>query len=137
MNDRRLEILDWPEQLHCGLDHLERTTHQEFIEAQMDDGSVRRRPATSPMPAFKGNVLLSPAERTALDEFYAAVEGCHFSFKDPRTGETVYATFMQAPFNREMRDITGTDPTYLVEIALKDTTTLVKAALKHGVVSHD
>ena len=71
-----------------------------------------------------------------FDEFYAAGTGCHFSFKDPRTGETIYATFMQAPFDREMRDIAGTDPTYLVEIALKDTTTLVKAALKHGAVSH-
>ena len=87
------------------------------------------------MPTFKGNVLLSHAERTALDDFYTAAASCHFSFKDPHTGETVYATFMQAPRNRKRRDI-GTDPTYLVEIALKDTTTLVKAALKDGAVSH-
>ena len=111
------------------MDHLERKPHQEFTETQMDDGSVRRAAVTSPMSVFKGNVLLSHTERLALDKFYAAAAGCYFSFKDPRTGETVYATFMQAPFNREQRDITSTDPTYLVEIALKDTTTLIKAAL--------
>lgn len=86
MNDRRLEILDWPEQLHHVLDHLERTTHQEFTKTQMDDGFVRRAPVTSPMSAFKGNVSLSRAERAALNEFYAAGTGCHFSFKDPLTG---------------------------------------------------
>ena len=69
LNDRRLEILDWPEQLHHVLDHLERTTHQEFTKTQMDDGFVRRSPVTSPMSAFKGNVSLSRAERAALDEF--------------------------------------------------------------------
>ena len=136
MKDRRLEILDWPEQLHHVLDHLERTIHQKFIETETDSGIVLRRPATSPISVFKGNVLLSHAERTALDEFFEAGAGCHFSFKDPRTGETVYASFMQAPFDREKRDITGTDPTYLVEIALRDTTTLIKDALKHGAVSH-
>ena len=81
MNDRRLEIFGWPEQLHHVLDRLERTMHQEFAETQMDDGSVRRSAMTSPMSAFKGNVLLSRAERAALDEFYAARVGCHFSFK--------------------------------------------------------
>ncbi len=136
MNDRRLEILDWPEQLHRVLDHLERTPHQVFTETQMDDGSVHRRAVTTPISVFKGSVLLSHAERTALDEFFEAGAGCHFSFKDPRTGETVYTAFMQVPFDRKMRDITGTDPTYLVEIALKDTTTLIKDALKHSAVSH-
>ena len=105
MSKHRVEILDWPEQLHRVLDHLERTTHQEFIETQMDAGPPRRRPRTSQMPTFEGNALLSHAERTALGKFYAAVEGRHFSFKDPRTGETVYATFMQAPRNRKRRDI--------------------------------
>ena len=136
MNDRRLEILDWPEQLRHALDHLERKTHQEFTKTQMDDEAVRRSSVTNPMSVFKGNVLLSHTGRLALDKFYAAAADCHFSFKDPRTGETFYATFMQAPFDREQRDITGTDPTYLVEIALKDTTTLIKAALKNGAVSH-
>ena len=88
------------------------------------------------MPTFEGNALLSHAERIALGKFYAAVEGGYFSFKDPRTGETVYAKFMKDPFDRERRDITGTDPTDLVEIALKDTTTLIKDALKRGVVFH-
>ena len=43
---------------------------------------------------------------------------------------------MQAPFDQEIRSIVGGDTTYLVEITLKDTTTLVKAALKYGAVSH-
>ena len=137
MNDRRLKILRWPEQLNRALGHLERTTHQDFIETRMDSGHVRRSPKTTPIPIFKGIVSLSRDERVPLDEFFSvASAGRHFSFQDPSTGEKVYAAFMQAPFDREIRSIVGGDTTYLVEITLKDTTTLVKAALKHGAVSH-
>ena len=97
---------------------------------------MRRRPKTTPIPIFKGTVSLSRDERVPLDEFFSVAADRHFSFQDPSNGEKVYAAFMQAPFDRETRSIVGGDTTYLVEITLKDTTTVVKAALKHGVVSH-
>ena len=101
----------------------------------MDSGHVHRRPKTSPFPIFKGTVALGEAEKAVLGQFFEARVGHHFSFRNPRTGAAVYATFMQAPFVRSTHIIVGSDNTYEVELVLRDTTDLVERALEHGVVS--
>ena len=44
MNTTSIKILKWPDQLRHILDHLERTTDQDFREMRMDSGSVKRQP---------------------------------------------------------------------------------------------
>jgi len=109
--------------------------HQEFTEMKMDDGNVSRRPKASPFPIFKGTVVLNEAEKTALDRFCETGLGRHFSFSNPRTGTTVHATFMQAPFVRSTRIVEGAHATYEVEFIFRDTTDLIKRAFEHGVMT--
>ena len=135
MNDPRLQIIEWPKVLSHVLDGLERTTHQEFTETKMDSGHVHRRPKSSPFPVFKGTVVLSEAEKSALDQFCKASVGRHFSFSNPRTGATVYATLMQVPFVRSTHIVVGAETTYKVELVVRDTTDLIERALEHGVAS--
>lgn len=138
MNDPRLKILAWPEQLSHVLDHLKQATHQDFREMRMDDGFVSRRPATTPTPIFKGIVSLSQAEETALMEFFYASQGHHLSFRYPKTESQVYVTFMKAPFNRKQTITIGSSHTthdVEVEIVLRDNTTLIEEAVSHGIVS--
>ena len=70
MNDPRLEILVWPEELSHVPAHLEQGAHQDFHEMQMEDGFVSRRPATTPIPVFKGTVSLSQAQKAVLKGIY-------------------------------------------------------------------
>ena len=135
MNDPRLQIVEWPKGLSHVLDRLERSMHQEFTTTKMDSGHVRRRPTTTPFPVFQGTVALREAEKAALDQFFEARVGRHFSFKNPCTEATVYATFMRAPFVRSTQLVVGSDTTYEVELVLRDTTNLIEPALEHGVVS--
>ena len=132
MNTTSIKILKWPGQLRHIVDHLERTTDQDFINTPMENGSVKRRPATTPYPVFKGTVLLSRAEKTALDEFYDISQRHHFSFEETNSQATVYATFKDKPFVQAQR-IVGSDVSYDVIIVLNDTTGIIENALAHGV----
>ena len=110
--------------------------HQEFTETKMDDGHVHRRPKTSPFPIFEGTVVLSKAEKTALDEFYEASRGRHCSFSNPRTGAAVYAAFMQVPFVRSTHIVAGAHTSFEVEFILRDTTDLIQRTLEHSIVTN-
>ena len=136
MNDLRLIILKWPDKLNHILDCLESTTHQEFRDTRMDDGSVKRALISSPMPLFKGQVSLSYGEKTVLDVFFEESAGRHFMFQYPPTGKTVYATFMKQPFIREQKLVVGANSSYIIEILLKETTGTIEKALKEGIMSH-
>ena len=125
MNDPRLAILVWPDQLARVLGHLEQEMHQEFDTTQMADGFISQRPITTPMPIFKATVSLSKAEEVALMEFFNACQGRHFSFRNPKTQRQVYASFMEIPFTRsQSMNFSRSHTTHdmEVEIILKDTT---------------
>lgn len=126
------------------LARLERTTHQDFREMTMDSGDVVRRAINSPFPVFRGTLSLNEHEYRLLEAFFHTVMGQqtrHFSFDDPRTGETVYAAFMERPaLKKHTSTLRSSSPdwtNYEVEILLRDTTDMVNEALKHGVVSVD
>ena len=138
MNDPRLDILDWPQQLSRVLDDLEQGTHQDFREMQMDDGFMSRRPTGAPEPIFKTTMSLSQAEEAALMEFFHTSHGRHFSFRYPKTQSQVYAAFMKIPFTRRRTINVGSSHTSHevdVDIVLRDATHLIEEALSHGVVS--
>ena len=131
MNIPRLDILKWPDQISRVLDHLERTTHQDFHETPMDDGSIKRRPVTSPIPVLTGTVSMTAAEKRLLQSFFDAARGHHFSFEDPKSKALAYATFVKPPFDRSTHILVGSRTTYDVDIVLKDTTELIRNALQH------
>lgn len=135
MNDPRLQLVEWPKVLNQVLDGLERTMHQEFRETRMESGHVHRRPKTSPFPIFKGTAILDQTAKAVLDRFFQLSMTRHFSFTNPRTGATVYATFYEAPFLRSTHIAVGADTTYEVEFVLRDTTDLIERALKQGAIA--
>ncbi len=137
MNDPRLKILKWPDDLHHILDCLVRATHQEFVEFPTDSGETLRRPRTSPMPVFTGTATLCRSEKSVLDRFFDASRGHHYSFTDPSTGMTVYATFLRQPALKRQQIEVGRSETFEVELFLRDTTGMIQQALEHGVVSDD
>lgn len=129
MSNPNLPIHEWPQSLRHLLDRLERTTHDEYRETRMEDGSIRRTRLSSPTPAWKGEVWLSRAERDALEECAAA--SSHWRFDDPTDRKECYAAFVAAPVWRRSRLVAGSDSEFLVEILLRDTTEQVSTALKH------
>lgn len=123
-----IEILEWPDALVYGLGSLKPEMHQPVTETPMEDGFTRRVKG-SPIPIFKGIVTMSESDRSLLDAFYEASHGRHFSFVDPQTKATVYATFARPPRNHITAIQVGSHATYEVEIVLKNTTSLIEAAL--------
>ena len=75
-----------------------------------------------------------------LEAFFRNCREKHFSFPDPQTEETVYASFIRFA-NRGSRDFMGSSDaewtTVSVEIVLRDNTKLIEEALKHGSVTLD
>lgn len=123
-----IEILEWPDALLHSLGSLNPETHQPVIETLMDDGLMRRE-KSSPIPIFKGTVTMSELDRSLLNEFYKASHGRHFSFVDPQTKATVYATFAQPPRDHRTTIQVGSHTTYEVEIVLVNTTSLIEGAI--------
>ena len=72
---------------------------------------------------------MSESARSLLDVFYETSHGRHFSFVDPQTKATVYATFAKPPHTYTTTMQVGSRTTYEVEIVLVNTTSLVEAAL--------
>ena len=130
-----LPIVEWPKEFSHVLDRLDSSMHQKFTVMKTDSGHVRRRPTTTPFPIFRGTAILSEAEMTALDELFEATLGRHFSFRNPRTGAMVYATFMRAPFVRSTQIVVGSDTTYQVDLVLRDTTDVIQRSLANSVIS--
>ena len=98
MNDSRLQIAEWPKGLGHVLNRFERSMHQEFMATKTESGHVRRRPTTTPFPVFQGTVELNAAEKAALDQFFEARMGSHFSFKNPHTGGEGLRNLHARPF---------------------------------------